>query len=68
MIFGPTAMATTIIPPAIVCFPGVRVERERDGEGWLVLASNGHGWIHGDRPSALREMHWHRRNERGRGQ
>jgi hypothetical protein len=68
MTFRPAAMATTIIPPAtVVCFPGVRVEREHDGEGWLVLTPNGHGWMHGDRPSALREMRWHHQNQRGRG-
>ena len=36
----------------IVPFPNrgpfvVRIERERDGEGWLVLARS-HGWLHGD--------------------
>jgi hypothetical protein len=30
----------------------VRVERERDGDGWLAIAPN-HGWMHGDFYSAL---------------
>ena len=34
----------------------VRVERERDGEGWLVLARS-HGWLHGDRNTALADAH-----------
>ena len=31
----------------------VRIERERDGEGWLVLTPNGHGWLHGDLNTAI---------------
>jgi hypothetical protein len=46
---------------ALIAFPGVLIQREREGEGWLVLAPNGHGWQHGDRPSALREKRWHDR-------
>jgi hypothetical protein len=38
----------------IVFFTGVRVERERDGEGWLVLRGD-QGWLHGDRRQAVRE-------------
>ena len=34
----------------VVIAPFVRIERERDGEGWIVIAANGHGWLHGDRP------------------
>ena len=34
----------------------VRVERERDGEGWLVLARS-HGWLHVDRNTALADAH-----------
>jgi hypothetical protein len=53
--------ATTAIATTVLSFCGVRIEREHDGEGWLVLAPNGHGWLHGDRPSALREKRWHDR-------
>jgi hypothetical protein len=35
----------------------VLVVRERGGDGWLVLASD-HGWLHGDRRSALQDAHW----------
>jgi hypothetical protein len=34
----------------------VRIERERDAEGWLVLLPGGHGWLVGDRRQALREF------------
>jgi hypothetical protein len=30
----------------------VRVEPERGGEGWMVIARS-HGWLHGDRSAAL---------------
>jgi hypothetical protein len=43
---------------SIIVAPFVRVERERDGEGWIVIAANGHGWLHGDRPKALRDKRW----------
>lgn len=33
--------------------PPVRVQRERDGEAWLVLAPNGHGWLHGGHDAAV---------------
>ena len=33
-----------------------RIERERDGWGWLVLLPSGHGWLCGDRREALREF------------
>jgi hypothetical protein len=42
----------------IIAAPFVRIERERDGEGWLVITSNGHGWLHGSRPTALRDKRW----------
>jgi hypothetical protein len=32
----------------------VRIERERDGEAWLVLRGD-HAWLHGDRRQALGE-------------
>jgi hypothetical protein len=32
----------------------VRIERERDGEAWLVLRGD-HAWLHGDRRQALRD-------------
>jgi hypothetical protein len=31
-------------------------------DGWLVLAPRGHGWLHGDRRSALAMQHWLRWN------
>ena len=31
-------------------------------DGWLVLAPRGHGWLHGDRRSALADAHWLRWN------
>jgi hypothetical protein len=31
--------------------------KERDGAGWLVCARN-HGWLHGDRRSALADAQW----------
>jgi hypothetical protein len=45
----------------IVPFPNrgpfvVRIERERDGDGWLVLARS-HGWLHGDHNTALADAH-----------
>jgi hypothetical protein len=30
----------------------IRVEREIDGEGWLVLRRS-HGWLHGSRDAAI---------------
>jgi hypothetical protein len=45
----------------VVIAPFVRIERERDGEGWVVIAANWHGWVHGDRPLALRDKAWHDR-------
>jgi hypothetical protein len=45
----------------VVIAPFVRIERERDGEGWIVIAANGHGWLHGSRPDALDEKHFHDR-------
>jgi hypothetical protein len=42
-------------PEATILFPGlffVRVERELDGDGWLVLAGD-HGWLWGDLTTAV---------------
>jgi hypothetical protein len=35
----------------------ILVCRERNDDGWLVLHGS-HGWLHGDRRSALRDAHW----------
>jgi hypothetical protein len=40
----------------ILPLPRPRIERERGGEGTLVILSNGHGWLCGDRRQALREF------------
>jgi hypothetical protein len=37
-----------------IVLPVVRIERERDGEAWLVLSGD-HAWLHGDRRQALGE-------------
>jgi hypothetical protein len=34
----------------------VRVEREADGDGWIVLA-RACGWLHGERNAAIRDAH-----------
>ena len=39
----------------VTSFTRPRIERERDGEGWLVLRGN-HGWLCGDRRQALQEF------------
>jgi hypothetical protein len=44
----------------IVQFPGVFVRKANEG-GWLVLARD-HGWLHGDRQSAIRDARWLSRN------
>jgi hypothetical protein len=46
-------------PSVVVIAPFTRIEREADGEGWVVIAANGHGWLHGDRPDALCDKRWH---------
>jgi hypothetical protein len=38
----------------VVTAPVIRIVPERDG-GWLVLTHRGHGWLHGDRQSALKD-------------
>jgi hypothetical protein len=48
-------------PGVVVIAPFTRIEREADGAGWLVLTPNGHGWLHGSRPDALRDKRWHDR-------
>jgi hypothetical protein len=45
----------------VIRAPITRIEPERDGEGWIVIASSGHGWILGSRSDALREKRWHDR-------
>jgi hypothetical protein len=42
----------------VIAGPFTRIEREADGSGWLVIVSNGHGWLCGDRRHALREKRW----------
>jgi hypothetical protein len=42
----------TPVEPTLLCV--VRIERERDGEAWLVLRGD-HAWLHGDRRQALRD-------------
>jgi hypothetical protein len=46
---------------SIIVASFVRVEPERDGEGWIVITATGHGWILGSRSDALREKRWHDR-------
>ena len=36
----------------------VRVQRERDAEGWVVIGPRGHGWLHGDFHGALDDARW----------
>jgi hypothetical protein len=50
---GPGKPESAVILPFPPRGPfAVRVEREQDSEGWLVIARN-HGWVHGDRRAAL---------------
>jgi hypothetical protein len=49
----------------VVTAPFTRIVRDRD-DGWLVVNHRGHGWLHGDRPSALEEKRWHDAQWRGR--
>jgi hypothetical protein len=46
---------------SIIRAPFVRIEREINGEGWVGIAANGHGWILGSRSDALQEKRWHDR-------
>ena len=32
-------------PGVVVIAPFVRIEPERDGQGWIVITANGNGWI-----------------------
>jgi hypothetical protein len=40
-----------------VMAPIARIVPDRDG-GWLVVTHHGHGWLHGNRQSALKERRW----------
>jgi len=47
----------------IVRFPlrqvaSILIVRERGGDGWLALASNGHGWLRSSLAEARREAKW----------
>lgn len=33
--------------------PPIRVQHERDGEGWCVVTPKGHAWLHGDFCAAM---------------
>jgi hypothetical protein len=44
--------------------PFTRIVPESDG-GWYVVTHRGHGWLHGDRQSALEDKRWLDRNLRG---
>src|SRR5262245_39612394 len=50
---------------SVVTAPIARIVPERDG-GWLVLTHRGHGWLCGDRRSAIREKQWLDQQWRGR--
>lgn len=47
----------------VIRFPtqAIVIRRATEG-GWLVLGARGHGWLHGDRRSALEDAHWLARN------
>lgn len=40
---------------SLIRFPRPRVERERGGEGWMVIRGS-HGWLFGDRKQAIAEL------------
>jgi hypothetical protein len=46
---------------SIIVASFVRIGRERDGEGWVVITATGNGWILGSRSDALQEKRWHDR-------
>jgi hypothetical protein len=48
----------------VIIAPIVRIEPERDGDGWLVITPSGNAWLHGGRSDALREKRWHDRQWR----
>jgi hypothetical protein len=56
-------MTAVIIRFSLSRVASILVVRERDGAGWLVLAG-AHGWLHGDRRSALADAQWLRWNLR----
>ena len=40
---------------SLIQLPRPRVERERGGEGWMVIRDS-HGWLCGDRAQAIAEL------------
>jgi hypothetical protein len=48
--------ASTAAATRVYTFRRPRIEAERDGQAWLVVAPNGRGWLHGDRRRALAEF------------
>jgi hypothetical protein len=49
----------------VVRFPPFRLAAVfvlNTADGWLVLVPRGHGWLHGDRRSALQDAQWLARN------
>jgi hypothetical protein len=40
---------------SLIQLPRPRVERERGGEGWIVIRGS-HGWLFGDRKQAVAEL------------
>jgi len=43
---------------AIIPFPAVTVRVQREDAAWLIVAPNGHAWLHGDRRAALHDAQW----------
>ena len=40
---------------SLIQLPRPRVERERGGEGWMIIRDS-HGWLCGDRSQAIAEL------------